>query len=128
MDIGGVSSTYAGIVQAQTDNQELEKLKADWSTANEGTDDEQLMDVCKQFEAYFIEQVMKEAEKTIPETEYSLQSTGTMVDYFKDSMIQELASRVTDAGGVGLAQMLYDQMKVTTVDPSTVLNADTTTE
>ena len=89
-------------------------MKADWKEKSKGTDDEQLMDACKQFESYFVEQMFKEMQKTVPETDYSFQSTGTMVDYYKDNMLQELASMSTEFGGLGLAQMLYEQMKITT--------------
>ena len=40
-------------------------LGVDLSSAS----DDELMDVCKEFEAYFVEQVMKEVEKTIPDDE-----------------------------------------------------------
>ena len=49
--------------------------------------------------------------KTIPESEDS-GSNGALVDYFKDSMVQELATQSTETNSLGLAQMLYDQMKV----------------
>ena len=32
-------------------------------------------------------------------------------DYYKDNMIQEIASDSTEQEGLGLAQMLYEQMK-----------------
>lgn len=114
MDLSGLSSIYTDYLQTQSDNQRLEKMKADWNEKNKGSDDEQLMDACKQFEAYFVEQMFKAMAKTVPETEYSFQSTGTMVDYYKDNMIQEIASMSTDSGGLGLAQMLYEQMKLNT--------------
>ena len=34
-----------------------------------------------------------------------------LVDYFKDNMIQELATQSTETNSLGLAQMLYEQMK-----------------
>ncbi len=114
MDLSGLSSIYTDFQKTQSDNQKLEKMKADWKEKSKGTDDEQLMDACKQFESYFVEQMFKEMQKTVPETDYSFQSTGTMVDYYKDSMLQELASMSTESGGLGLAQMLYEQMKITT--------------
>ena len=110
MDLSGLSSIYTDYMKTQSDDQRLEKMKADWKEKNKGTDDEQLMDACKQFEAYFVEQMFKEMWKTVPETEYSFQSTGTMVDLYKDNMIQEMAS---ETGGLGLAQTLYEQMKIT---------------
>ncbi|MBO5094247.1 MAG: rod-binding protein [Lachnospiraceae bacterium] len=112
MDLTGLSSIYTDYMKTQSDNQKLEKMKADWKEKQKGTDDEQLLDACKQFESYFVEQMFKEMQKTVPETEYSFKSTGTMVDYYRDSMIQEMASLSTETGGLGLAQMLYEQMKI----------------
>ena len=34
-----------------------------------------------------------------------------MVDYFKDFAVQELCDNVTDGDGLGLANILYEQMK-----------------
>ena len=113
MDLSGFSSINTDYMNTQSGNNRLEKLKADWAEKNKGTDDEQLMDACKQFESYFVEQMFKAMMKTVPETEYSFKSTGSMVDYYKDNMIQEIASMSTDSSGLGLAQMLYEQMKIT---------------
>ncbi len=74
--------------------------------------DEELMEVCKEFEAYFLEQVFKEMEKTTTIFgEEDKGSSSQLVDYFKDSTIAELAGESTDKDGLGLAQMLYEQMK-----------------
>lgn len=113
MDLGGLSSIYTDYMKTQSDNEKSEKMKADWVENNKGTDDEQLLDACKQFEAYFLEQMFKQMQKTVPETDYSFQSTGTMVDYYRDNMIQEIASMSTEKGELGLAQTLYEQMKIT---------------
>ena len=69
------------------------------------------MDVCKQFEAYFLEQVFKGMESMIPKSDEEDTSASKTVDYFKDTMIQELASQSTETQGLGLAQMLYESMK-----------------
>ncbi len=73
--------------------------------------DEELMQACKQFEAYFIEQVYKGMEKTVPEEQFTSQSTGTLVKYYKDEMIKTMAEQTSDQEQLGLAQMLYEQMK-----------------
>ena len=73
--------------------------------------DEELMDACKQFEAYFLEQMFKAMMKTIPENEDMSGSTSTLMDYYKDEMVQQLASDSTENNSLGLAQMLYEQMK-----------------
>ena len=112
MDLSGLTSIYTDYMKTQSDNNRLEKMKADWKEKNKGSDDEQLMDACKQFESYFVEQMFKEMMKTVPETDYSFKATGTMGDYYKDNMIQEIASMSTESGGLGPAQMLYEQMKI----------------
>lgn len=110
MDIGNITSMYSDIY-ATSVNQSTSKLEGkldgDYSKA---TDDE-LMEVCKDFEAYFLEQMFKEMVKTIPGEEESSGSTSTMVDYYKDQMIQNIASDSTKQNSLGLAQMLYEQMR-----------------
>ncbi len=110
MDIGNINmyTSYISNQASVEKTQESLKLNSDYSTA---TDDE-LMDACKQFEAYFLEQVFKEMMKTIPKSDEG-GSNATLVDYFKDNMIQEIAAQSTENNSLGLAQMLYDQMKVT---------------
>lgn len=73
--------------------------------------DEELMEVCKQFEAYFLEQVFKGMEKMIPEREDEDSAVSKKVDYFKETMIQQIASDTTETQSVGLARLLYDSMK-----------------
>jgi flagellar protein FlgJ len=110
MDISALSSVYTDYLSQQADNVKNQQLtdtvSKDYSTA---TDDE-LMDVCKQFESYFLEQVFKQMEKTTLQDEDS-GSSSTLVDYFKDTAIQELASQATETQSLGIAQTLYEQMK-----------------
>lgn len=112
MDFSNITGMYAD-TYANAANQRAaglqDKLKdADYAKAT----DAELMDACKQFEAYFIEQMYKGMMKTIPTNENNSNYTATMMDYYKDQMVQAVAEETTDQnGGFGLAQMLYDQMK-----------------
>lgn len=76
----------------------------------QATDDE-LMDACKQFEAYFVEQMFKSMMKTVPKNEEMSASTSTLTDFYKDEMLKELAADSTETNSLGLAQTLYEQMK-----------------
>ena len=69
------------------------------------------MDVCKEFEAYFLEQVFKAMQKMVPESDHQSSYTKQMQSYFKDEMVQKLAKDSTETNGLGLAQTLYEQMK-----------------
>lgn len=83
-------------------------LSKDYSKAS----DEELMSVCKEFESYFVEQTFKAMEKMVPKSEDEESGSGTStLDMFKDNLIQEYASSATEGEGLGLAQMLYEQMK-----------------
>ena len=46
------------------------------------------MDVCKEFEAYFVEQIFKGMEKMVPESE---ESSNNEVEMFSDLAYQEMA-------------------------------------
>ena len=72
---------------------------------------EELMDACKQFESYFLEQMFKQMWATVPESELSSGSSNALVDYYKDEMTRTLAEQSTEQNSLGLAQMLYEQMK-----------------
>jgi flagellar protein FlgJ len=110
MDINSISSYYQDIygnASNQISDQLKNKLQTDYSKA---TDDE-LMNVCKQFESYFMEQMLKEMVKTIPVNEERTGANATMTDYYKDMMIQNVASQSTEQNSLGLAQTLYEQMR-----------------
>ena len=111
MDISGLSNVYTEYLNQQTDNISTKKMQDTVSKDYSKASDEELLDVCKQFEAYFMEQVFKQMEKTIIKDEASSGSSTALVDYFKDSALQELTKTSTETQGLGIAQMLYEQMK-----------------
>lgn len=94
-----------------TDN--LQKKLEGADKAGKAKEDDALFDACKQFEAYLWEQVYKEMQKTVDifsdeEDGYASQ----MVDYFKDSVVQQLSEQTATQGSNSLAQMLYEQAKI----------------
>ena len=105
--LSGIGEYYSQYSKADATSDKLSGAlsNTDYSKAT----DEELMDVCKQFEAYFVEQVIKSMEKMIPKDEDS--TTSKYLDYFGDTFTQSLASTVTEQTDLGLAQMLYEQMK-----------------
>lgn len=69
--------------------------------------DEELMEVCKTFENYFVEQVLKEMEETV----HSSDQDSEYYQYFGDILTQSYAESFTESGQFGLAQTLYESMK-----------------
>ena len=108
--LSGVGSYYDTYTKNNVSADKMkDKLSSDYSSA---TDDE-MMEVCKEFEAYFTEQVFKAMQKMVPDSDDS-SSSASYVSMFKDTLIQEyadLSSESNGGEGLGIAQMLYEQMK-----------------
>ena len=125
--LGGVNSVYSNSVYTGTDNSLENKINnSDLTTAT----DEELMEVCKDFEAYFTEQIMKAMIKmsdvdgdtennNIYSTMFGMSDVSdagmnTLSSYFGDEMVTKMAKQATEAQGgqgLGIAQILYEQMK-----------------
>ncbi len=115
MDIGslwnaGSMSSMAGMA---ANNASASRLEGTLKTGYENATDEELMGACKQFEAYFLEQMFKAMQKTVPNysTEGMTGSSNSLMDYYKEQMIQQVAADTTEQNSLGLAQMLFEQMK-----------------
>lgn len=107
--IGGMADMAATAAKSTTAAKLEEQLKTGYGNAS----DEELMDACKQFEAYFLEQMFKAMQKTVPNysSERMTGASSNMMDYYKEQMIQQVAADTTEQSSLGLAQMLYEQMK-----------------
>ena len=89
-----------------------ENLQKQLEESAKAKENEALFDACKQFEAYLCEQVCKEMEKTVDlfgddDDGYA----SNMVNFFKDSVIQDISQQTASQGSNSLAQMLYEQAK-----------------
>ena len=108
MDISSMYTNYLDQTSTSTTATGAERAaNTDYSNAS----DEELLNACKKFENYFVEQVLKEMQKTVPENEDEDSSTSQLVDYYKDNMTSKIAEQITDQGNLGLAQQMYEQMK-----------------
>ncbi len=106
LTIDGLNSIY-DTKNSSSANKLEDTLNTDLSKATE----DELMEVCKDFEAYFTEQMFKAMQKMIPESESVSSSTRQLQDYYKEQMVQSFAEQSAQGEGLGLAQMLYEQMK-----------------
>lgn len=104
--LGGYNSTIAELSKQNTQATTL-KDKLNNTNASTSTDDE-LMQVCKDFEAYLAEQVLKSMKKMVPESE---DDKNEYMQYFGDNLYQEYAKNMSNTGELGIAQMLYESMK-----------------
>lgn len=111
LSLDGLYSGYDDVYGKNSSTEKTEALKdtlskTDFSSSSE----DELLQVCKDFEAYFVEQVFKSMEKMIPKDENEEKSD--YLEMFGDTLTQEYAKSATEQGeGLGLAKMLYEQMK-----------------
>lgn len=110
LDVSSMLNSYTSQISNAATTSQAEKAVDKTKDYTKATNEE-LMDACKKFEAYFLEQCMKEMWKTVDIDKSDSAATNTLTDFYKDSLISELATQSTETQGLGLAQMLYEQMK-----------------
>ena len=125
--IDNLNSIYANSTYTnQTTNSISNKLN---STDFFKVTDDELMEVCKDFESYFVEQMLKSMAKMssvdgsnsdniyaslFGVTEDSDSGMNTLSSYFGDELMSSMADKVVEnqsGRGLGIAQTLYEQMK-----------------
>ena len=107
ISLDGLSS-YIDQAKNMSNGSGIQKtLSSDLSTAS----DAKLMETCKGFESYMIEQVVKEMEKTIPDNKDADPSMSQMKDYYKDELVQKMSGEIAKQNGNNFAQTMYEQMK-----------------
>ena len=125
--LSGLNYTNSTTYNSKTSSLENTLNNSDLSNA----DTDKLMSVCKDFESYFVEQMLKSMEKmakidsdddSSTSLFNSMASIGgesdsamsTLGSYFGDEMIKNYAELFTESDngkGLGIAQTLYQQMK-----------------
>ena len=113
MDIGGVGSVYADYMTSQASSGKADALQNKLTNSAATATEEELLDACKEFESYFMEQVFNSMLETtkIFSDEDENGYASKMVDCFKDYAVQDLCKQATSGNGIGLANMLFEQMK-----------------
>ncbi len=74
----------------------------------EDSSDEELMEACKEFEAYLVEQVIKQVKESMLDSE---EDESDYLKFFGDTMVQNVAATISDTESLGIAQSLYESMK-----------------
>lgn len=80
------------------------KLKSAYTEA----DDKQLRKACEGFESIFVNMMLSEMRKTVPESE--LMGTSFANETFTGMLDEEIANSVSKGKGIGIADMMYNQI------------------
>ncbi|BCN29640.1 rod-binding protein [Anaeromicropila herbilytica] len=103
----GSNSLLNSTVNTSLNSTTATKLEDSLSNKSNSSDKE-LLESCKQFESYLVEQVFKEMKKTVPENE---DENNEYLKNFGDILYENYAKNVTEGQGLGIAKMLYESMK-----------------
>ena len=108
INIDGMSAYGLGNYNTSSiTSKKTQDLKNSLDNINSASDEE-LMEVCKEFETYMLEQVIKSMESTIGKEE---EDSTSYMSMFGDNLTNSYAKAILDQGEIGLAQMLYESMK-----------------
>ena len=95
-----------------TTSDEASKMKDSLTNVSSDSTSEELLQVCKDFESYFVEEIIKEIKENMTlDDEEKDGSLATLTDYNMDFAIKSIAEDVVDEVGQSFTQQLYEQMK-----------------
>ena len=105
---GDITNVVNTLNQQNSTANKANTLQSNLKSLDGNSTDEELMQACKSFEAYLVEQVLTRVKDTLVPKEEDENEYLTM---FGDRLYQEYAQTIADNGEIGLAQKLYEAMK-----------------
>ena len=99
MSIDSMASMLNTTNTDATTNYNANALKKSLNGVSSDTSADELMQVCKDFESYFVEEVIKEVKKNL------------LPDDEEKDAVEKIADELIDQVGGNFTQSLYEQMK-----------------
>jgi len=113
MQISGINSTgminNLSSVQTKATGDFAKNLETATEKAQASKDDAKLKTTCKDMEAMFLNMMMTEMRKTVDKSKLVDTSHEEIMTSMLDS---EVTKNMASAGGIGLADMLYRQLRI----------------
>ncbi|MDD6038577.1 MAG: hypothetical protein PUD20_07300 [bacterium] len=76
---------------------------------NAQSSEEEMKQAIKDFESYFVEQLLKQVQESLKDDDES--ANGQMTDYFMGHVNEQIADKIVDQVGDRITQTLYEQMR-----------------
>ena len=114
LDIKGLNATaVTEFAMQESKNASSTLLQNKIQSTSKDSTDEELWAACKGFEAYFLEQMYKEMQKSVDalKPDSNDKSTDTLVSFFKDQTLQDICADSVDSQSNGFAKMLFENLK-----------------
>lgn len=112
MDVSGITSMLS---QTTAENSaatsKTDSLQSSALGLSSNSTEEELMEVLKDFESYFIEQMIKQMKETFTDEDEESSMASQYTDTFMDYAIEEVADLMLEEVGGSMTQQLFEQMK-----------------
>jgi flagellar protein FlgJ len=113
MDISGIGALSGIQPSARLELDRSEKAQENFqdalNRAMSQQDDEKLQKACQEFESYFLYKMLRQMRQSIPESTLLPKSFATKI--YEDLLDDEISGKFAGLGGIGLADMMYKQIK-----------------
>ncbi|MCR5686150.1 MAG: rod-binding protein [Lachnospiraceae bacterium] len=103
-----MNSVMSRLNASGSGNSRASNIEGALKSLDKNASDEELMEACKSFEAYFVSQVMSRVKDAVAP---SSEKENQYMTLFKDKLYEAYADDIAQNGELGLAQQLYDAMK-----------------
>jgi len=132
MDISGITAMMSQNTTQKADNSKTDGLKNSVNGLSSESTEEELMEVLKDFESYFIEQIIKKMKDTFTDEDEESSVASQYTDTFMDYAIEDVADILLEEVGGSMTQQLFEQMKrnynIPTVEEKAEENVETVEE
>lgn len=133
MDVTGITSMLNQTTSTNAANSastaKADSLKDSVSSLSSDSTEEELLEVLKDFESYFIEQMIKQMKETFTDDDEESSVASQYTDTFMDYAIEDVADMLLEEVGGSMTQKLFEQMKRNYNIPTVEENAtETVTE
>ena len=112
MDVSGITSmlNQTGATNNAT-AAKTDSLKNSVNGLSSSSSEAELMEVLKDFESYFIEQMIKQMKETFTNEDEESSVASQYTDTFMDYAIEDIADILLEEVGGNMTQQLFEQMK-----------------
>ena len=115
MDVSGINAMLgqSGMTNATNSANKVkaEGLKDSVNGLSSDSTEEELKEVLKDFESYFLEQIIKKMKDTFTDEDEESSVASQYTDTFMDYAIEEVADLMLEEVGGGMTKQLFEQMK-----------------
>jgi len=115
MDVSGITSmlnqTASTNAATSSNTAKADSLKNSVAGLSSNSSEEELMEVLKDFESYFMEQMIKKMKDTFTDDDEESSVASQYTETFMDYAIEDVADMLLEEVGGTMTQQLFEQMK-----------------